>query len=211
MKKGLFLSLLFSTLITTTGMFLRNKPCDGEVFDGKARAEAKTSIGVGDVEEITIEKFIEKYHDKAALNDNSPRSTLEQNNVTVTGWLYTYAREDDEDFHIILGSSPNATGRKFISAEISGLPKNNTSSSYTRLKKARDDFKAIILNDGNYCSNFTTKLLKTPIKVTVTGSIFYDTHHAMGGSGTMKKGISYKSKTPWEIHPVTDIHLGVAE
>ena len=89
-----------------------------------------------------------------------------------------------------------------MSAEVSGLPKSSA-PSFTELSNARSQFSQVILQGKNYCSGFTKKLFKNPIKVTITGSVFYDTHHASGGSGTG----NYKSKTPWEIHPVTSISL----
>lgn len=200
MKKLILLFLLFS-LVSFQG--ISQSKCDSEVFDGKIRAEAKTSIGTKEVEIMSVKEFLSTFKSVPDLDDNSPRSAVEQRNVSVTAWLYSYAREDDEDFHLILGSTNKAAGRKFMTAEISGLPKNSNSTYYARLQKARNQFKKIILHGEDYCSGFTTKYLKNPIKVTVRGSVFYDTHHASGGSGT---GI-YKAKSAWEIHPITSIEL----
>ncbi len=152
---------------------------------------------------MSVTSFLETFTGHPALDEESPRSAIEQKNVTVTAWLYTYAREGDEDFHLVLGSSEKKEARKFMSAEISGLPKSSSSQYYQRLKHAREEFIAVILKGDHYCSGFTKKLLNHPLKVIVTGSVFFDTHHASGGSGTGE----YKSKCPWEIHPVTSIKL----
>ncbi|MEI6488818.1 MAG: hypothetical protein WCP52_07645 [Bacteroidota bacterium] len=202
MKKYI-ITLSIISLIICGGMVINETKCDGDDFDGEARIGAKLTLGTGEVEkEISVNDFLSTFSGSPSLDDTSPRSAVEQRNIQVTGWLYTYAREGDEDYHLIIGNSNKKTGLKLMSAEISGLPKS-TASSFTKLSDARTQFTQVILHGENYCSGFTKKLLKNPIKVTITGSVFYDTHHASGGSGT---GI-YKSTTPWEIHPVTSIKL----
>jgi hypothetical protein len=198
--KRLPLILSLASLLLCGGFLIDESKCDGDAFDGEVRKEAKLSIGTGSVEPMSVVEFLKTFSGKPGLDDDSPRSPVEQRNVTITAWLYTYAREGDEDFHLVIGSTNKSAGRKFMTAEVSGLPKSS-SQYYQDLKKARDQFKSVILKGENYCSSFTKKYLKKPIKVTITGSVFYDTHHANGGSGTGK----YKAKSAWEIHPITSI------
>jgi hypothetical protein len=208
MKRIPIFSLIVLFVFVGLGASMKdeNERCDhGDTFDGTIRISAKTSVGKREPYETTINDLLSSLPTTTNLDDNSPRSGKEQQNVTITGWLYAYARETDEDFHLILGSSSSINGRKFFSAEISGLPKDDKSKDYKQLKKARDQFNSIILQNESYCSGFTHKLLKSPLKVTITGSLFFDTHHEAGGSGTSKNGVNYKSTSSWEIHPVTDI------
>lgn len=159
MKNTIITIFVFSCFFISGHTILNESKCDGDDFDGKTRREAKLTIGTGHIEsEISVQEFLNTFNGTRSLDDNSSRNGEEQRNVKVTGWLYTYAREGDEDFHLILGDSQNGNP-KLMSAEISGLPKA-TEASYHKLLNARNQFKHIILGDANYCSGFTKKLLK---------------------------------------------------
>jgi hypothetical protein len=67
------------------------------------------------------------------------------------------------------------------------------------LKKARDDFKELLGNDtpeGNSYDRY-----QEPIRVRITGCLFFDTSHHAGDVGPQ----GLKPRTTWEIHPVTRI------
>lgn len=205
MKK---LVLLFLYLFVGLSLSIGWSNCGGDVFTGTIRETAKTSIGTGPIETMDVKEFLSTFKGKPEeLDNSSPRSSIEQRNVSITCWLYTYARESDQDFHLIISNTNKVAGRKFMTAEISGLPKNSNSKYYDRLLKARNQFRELILKGEDYCSTYTKKYLKNPIKVIVTGSVFYDTHHPGGESGTG----NYTAKSAWEIHPITSIELAKIE
>lgn len=123
------------------------------------------------------------------------RSIQEERFVTVKNlFLYAYAREKDNDYHLILS---NADTTIFFNAEISGLP-GNSAKSFQTLKAVRNAFDQFpgALKCGKYTTFFP------PIRIaSIKGSLFFDTDHPAGQVGP--KGA--KPKTAWEIHPVTSI------
>ncbi len=189
-----------------------NKRCDSQKFDGEKRKKAKTSIGSGKVEgpyefdafvtfinalpqEVEMEDKTGKYK----LNQTSKRCKPEQRNVKVICWMYTYARESDEDFHVIFGGDPATDDGTYLSAEISGLP-GSAATSYKKLKKARADFLTIIGKD-DWCQGYSKELYDAPIKVEIVGSLFFETEHGCNSSGPA----DYKASSCWEVHPISSI------
>ena len=83
-----------------------------------------------------------------------------------------------------------------MNVEVSGLP-DKSSPNYTVMKDLRDK---IVGKFGKICG--TKKLfINKPIKISISGSLFYDIDHKPGVVGYK----NLKPKTAWEIHPVTDI------
>ena len=178
--------------------------CITDIFLGTHRKTAKTTI---------LQKTIQAYNSVALLNatlqadsimrnlsppitnaSGSPRVTQEKRNVKIKkAFVYAISREDDNDFHLIIGDSLPFNAANSINVEVSGLP-DPPNSSYDTLLNVR----AVIENFfGEKCSgNYT--VFSPPIPVTLSGSLFYDIDHAPGIVGT---GI-YKPLTSWEIHPV---------
>lgn len=190
---------------------LIDKYSDGDTFCGKKREIAKTCIASGYPTYYTISELYRylpsdsRMENRYNVTDDSPRSAPEQKNVTITGWLFTYVYEDDADYHLIIGNSSDADHARFFSAEISGLP-DDDSPNYKfckRLKKARDQFMTLISGKPERPSNYVKSLYNQPIKVRVTGSLYWDTEHTGGRCCSGPEG--YKSEGAWEIHPVTDI------
>lgn len=190
-----------------------------DTFTGERREIAKTNIAGGKTTKTTIPLLYRWFPDEETMridyevSHSSPRSSIENQNVTVVCWLYTYSYQDDGDFHLIIGSSPNRNNAWFFSAEVSGLPRSSSRNYkyHDRLEKARDQFLEVIddcpsCSPGRYVQSFFDK----PLKVEVTGSLYWDTEHTGGrccsGTTRQKDKFVYKSETPWEIHPVTDIH-----
>jgi hypothetical protein len=186
-----------------------NQPCESETFDGSDRKVAKTSIAPGVFKDYsTLAEFILSLPGDDAMGaphiatgSTSNRVAKEKHNVHILkAYIYTYTRESDEDYHVILGTTDKASTAKFFNMEVSGLP-NTTASSYTKLKATRDAFTGFFNIHG--CVSGYVPIFNPPVEVEVSGSIFFDalhyTHHnTIGPSG-------YHPASYWEIHPVTGI------
>jgi hypothetical protein len=202
---------LSSSAITDTA----KKPLPfGDNFLGKIRADVKTSYV--DVPADTF-KFIKelrnwlpddermhKYSD-ARFNDK-PRCAEENHNIVITdAYIFGVKREEDNDFHVILGTSRNIDKQQpFFSAEISGLPASS-SPYYATLKSVRDQFKDFFGDDAKKEYVFVASAKTPPIHLKcIRGSLFFDNHHYSGHSSVQ----GYKVFTAWEMHPVTAITFG---
>jgi hypothetical protein len=127
----------------------------------------------------------------------------ERKNVVVPCWLCavkfeTGQKDSDNDCHVILSSTANpaAQSARFMTAEVSGLPTGG--KDVARLKAARQQlvalFRKVPLGNRFYQPS-------PPIKVRVTGSLFFDGDHTPGNIGPVGR----RPSTTWEIHPVTAI------
>ncbi len=178
--------------------------CVTDIFLGTHRKTAKTTI---------LQKTIQAYNSVALLNatlqadsimrnlsppitntSGSPRVTQEKRNVKIKkAFVYAISREEDNDFHLIIGDSLPFNAANSINVEVSGIP-DPPNSSYDTLLNVRTVIENFF---GEKCSgNYT--VFSPPIPVTLSGSLFYDIDHAPGIVGTG----SYKPLTSWEIHPV---------
>ncbi len=182
-------------------------------FTGKRREIAKTNIATGKPTETTIPQLYNRplpsddvMKNTHHVTHTSARSTPEKENVTIICWLYTYSYQDDGDYHLILGSSADKEDSRFFSGEVSGLPKKRSKNYkyYDKLKVARDQFKLVIKDSPPCPSSYISSLYDKPIKVEVTGSLFWDTEHTGGKCCSGPEG--YKSESAWEVHPITEIH-----
>jgi hypothetical protein len=129
---------------------------------------------------------------------SSRRIDEEMRNVTVSGWVHFAKVEEDNDYHLIVGTTPNLRTARFLNVEVSGLPPHNA-SSYGRLKQARDEFESVFgdaMRSGGY-TQFE------PTHVFISGSLFYDIDHPAGVVGPS----GYRPQTAWEIHPVSALLL----
>jgi hypothetical protein len=116
--------------------------------------------------------------------------------VVITGFLYASTKESDNDFHCIIGTAPGKPPQ-FVNVEVSGLPVSGPAR--VPLKAVRDAFIEFFGDDLPGSSGYTK--FKTPIKVQITGSIFFDIDHKAGVVGP----VGFRPKTAWEIHPVSEI------
>lgn len=182
-------------------------------FIGVIRSDVKTSFinAIADTFE-SIKKLRnwlpdDEYMHKntAAKQNNTPRTSEENHNIYLYDlYIFGVKREDDNDFHVILGSSKSLEkGQAFLTAEISGLP--DTSSIYfNKLYDAREKFIAYFGEDAKKETIFEASENNPPIHLDyICGSLFFDNHHYGGHS---KVG-NYKVFSAWEIHPVTDIRF----
>jgi len=176
----------------------------GDDFAGTDRKAAKISISdaymepfddLSDlVKSLTSDAKMVKL--KIPLGPDSDRVQEEERNVHVDVWLYAASRENDNDFHTILGRDPDTTPRLFMNAEVSGLPPGGDARQ--TLKDVRDALEAIVQQTPGLGYDF----YDPPIPITVEGSLFFDATHAKGGKPGPAK---VKPKSIWEIHPVTTL------
>ena len=182
-------------------------------FGGTQRKAAKISIATGRTKTFktvttligslpTDDQMI-KRKPKIGRGANSGRVPEEMRNVGVSAFLYAASREDDNDFHLIIGGDPQGTSEMYLTVEVSGLPPK-TSPAFAKLNTARNAYKKFF---GTNLPGMTYDFYSPPIPVKLKGSLFFDAGHA---TGSRPGPASLKSRMPtvWEIHPITSIELG---
>ena len=187
------------------------KKAPGEKFGGTARKAAKLSFATANTEDFSdLRDLIESLVPDSKMKNRTPKITTaatsnrvkeEKRNISVSVFLYAASREDDNDFHLILGRDPEVVPELYMTMELSGLPPDN-SSSFNKLKAVREVFKKFFKDnlDGNLPGT-SYDFYDPPIPVTVEGSLFWDASHA---TGTRPGPKSLKSRMPvvWEVHPI---------
>ena len=207
-------------VITPTGEFFESKepapnaiatPVSDEFMPSSApqRKIAKLSVAPGKLEIFAnIDDLRKSLPSEAAMQKHNPpitratdfdRVAEEKRNVSVTAFIYAMSREGDNDFHVIIGGDPDDAARLYMNVEVSGLPPAGDPFR-DPLKKARDQFKNHL---GVSLPGRGFQEVNPPIKVQVTGSLFYDISHPPDAPGPK----AHKPHTSWEIHPVTDIQF----
>lgn len=181
----------------------------GDAFKGTARKAAKISIARAKIERFSdLKKLIATLPDDQDMIDHDPkievdkksdRVSEEERNVRVRAFLYAASREDDNDFHLIIGRKPGLS-LLFMTAELSGLPPK-TSKAFAKLKRSRDAYKGFFKNKT---PNSGYDFYDPPIPVEIQGSLFFDMSHARGGHPGPRK-LRKHIPTIWEIHPIMDI------
>ncbi|MGA3014088.1 MAG: hypothetical protein ABSD71_08635 [Bacteroidales bacterium] len=181
--------------------------CTNDSFAGKDRKEAKTSIVTAPVEvfntlpalikTLPTDDYMRGYEPPITKDSDSQRVEEENRSVSVkTAYIFVIYREGDNDYHTIIGSNSDTSKALLMNVEVSGLP-DKTSSNYTVMKELRDK---MVVRFGKICGS-KKFFIDKPIKISVSGSLFYDIDHKPGVVGYK----NLKPKTAWEIHPVTDI------
>ena len=186
----------------------------GDSFKGTARKRAKISIAkatkeqFGDVRDLVSSLASEAqmggHHPPIGRGANSGRVAEERRNVAVRAWLYAASRENDNDFHLIIGRDPENSAM-YMTVEVSGLPPSSSKHRKT-LKRARDAYKAFFTNSPNDLPGASYDFYKPPIPVKVEGSLFFDIGHLTGGRPG-PEDLRPDIPTVWEIHPVTTIEF----
>jgi len=184
----------------------------GDSFEGTARRAAKLSISDAAVETFDdIKELIASLpakrdmvrHDPVITVDaNSERVAEEDRNVRVTGFLYAASRENDNDFHLIIGRDTAADDPMYMTMEVSGLPPRGD-ASFARLKAVRDAFAAFF---GENLPGASYDFYDPPIPVEVEGSLFFDMSHAKGRSPG-PPSLHDDMPVIWEVHPISSITL----
>ena len=183
----------------------------GDNFAGQARMAAKLSIAAAPTQNFSdvgnLIASLPSVAQMVALNipvtPNSDRVTQEKRNIHVTGFLFAASREADNDFHLIVGTSPTAAQEVYMTMEISGLPLAN-SPAFAALNTARTAYKQFF---GANLPGAGYHFYQPPIPVQIDGSLFFDATHSTGQAPGPP---SLKSRMPtiFEVHPVTKIKLG---
>jgi hypothetical protein len=184
--------------------------CSDASFSGVNRGACKTSIVKGQPELFSsLEAFMFSLPDDDVMSseagistdENDQRAAEELRNITIAQcWILAMKRNNDGDYHIIVGSGPDPKCDALFNIEVSGLPESS-SPHYAALKKVRDDLENYF--NGDCCFTRYKKFYKNPIAVRVTGSLFYDIEHAPPHLNIGPTGL--KTTTAWELHPVTAI------
>jgi hypothetical protein len=181
----------------------------GDDFGGTDRKATKLAISKAKTEtfadlkdliaSLEADARMIKHKPPLSRNAASTRAPEEERNVRVRAFLYAASREDDNDFHLILGRKPKSTPM-YMTMEMSGLPPKK-SVSFKRIKKARDAYKNFF---GAKLPGPSYHFYSPPIPVEIGGSLFFDITHAKGGHPG-PKDLRPDIPTIWEVHPVTDI------
>ena len=181
-------------------------PTDNK-FRGTARKAAKLSIADAPIETFDdVNELIASFVDHDTMDEmdipttaSSDRVDEEKRNVRVKAFLYAASREDDNDYHLIIGRAPNKPA-KYMTAEISGLPPGG-SASFDKLGAARSAYFEYF---GNGLPGTSYDFYDPPREIEIEGSLFWDASHANGGRPGPQK-LRPKMPVVWEIHPVTEI------
>ena len=105
-------------------------------------------------------------------------------------------RSGDNDFHLVVGSSPTPTVGQRMNMEVAGLPPNGGPDK-DKLLQARKTFLSMCAHTppaGKFAP------FNPPIHVSIEGSLFFDGEHT-----ATQIAPSYHLKTTWEVHPITKI------
>ena len=180
-----------------------------DTYRGKARKAAKIFIADAEVETFgDVQALIETLPTDREMASRRPPITTgatsgrvdeENRNVRVSAFLYAASREDDNDFHLIVGRDPTLEPM-YMTVELSGLPPQD-SRAFASLKAARDAYKEFF---GDDLPGASYDFYDPPIPVEVEGSLFFDMSHSRGsrpGPASLRAHIP----TIWEIHPITNI------
>lgn len=184
----------------------------GDNFKGTARKAAKLSLATAKTEQFSdVKDLIASLAPESDMKNHKPPITTvatsnrvkeEKRNIQVSAFIYAASREDDNDFHLIVGRDPDKSPEMYMTMELSGLPPSSSASS-KKLKAARDAFKKFF--DDNFegdLPGLSYDFYDPPIAVEVEGSLFFDMTHASGSRPGPK---SLKSRMPviWEVHPIS--------
>lgn len=183
---------------------IRQNACINSRFAGLSRSKVKTSISGSQPKIYTsLSQFTNtlfpdedmKVVVRALSKPYAMRAIQEDKIVTVKNvFLLAYAREKDNDYHLII---TNSNRTLFFTAELSGLP-GNSANSYQKLKSARLAFENF--PGGVNCGKYT--FLETPLKIlSIKGYLFFDVAHPAGEVGPQ----GARPLTAWEIHPVMEM------
>jgi hypothetical protein len=181
----------------------------GDSFKGSARKAAKITISGASTEtfddlktlidSLVSESAMKSHRPKITTGPKSGRVSEEERNVRVKAWLYAASRENDNDFHLILGRDPSKK-KVFMTMEVSGLPPSS-SKHRAKIEKARKVYMkrfAAVLPGSGY------DFYKPPIPVEIGGSLFFDIGHVSGGRPG-PDDLRDDIPTVWEVHPVTHL------
>jgi hypothetical protein len=186
-----------------------------DIFKGKHRKTPKTTV-VHDGETQVFEDIdgLIGYFESPERRQEQwwgtviTKSTDERNaeielvNVTVNNaWIYEVSHQADNDYHLLIGNSPDNDDGRYLNAEISGI--NPDSPDAKDLLDLRNSFKQQYQDYAGKPLPKGYTQPRNPIHIRVMGSIFLDADH---GRAAVGHG-DIKNFTSWEIHPITMIQI----
>jgi hypothetical protein len=186
---------------------------DRDMFNGSVRKIAKVTVFGGETREFAsvqeLRAFLADRGDDDAMSAlhighgvDVNRVEQEKLNVSVRGVIYTFTKESDNDYHVIIGDPPGTPGRKYLNAEVSGIPDVGTDENRANLVRVRQAFKEAFGVGDDGPDGYHP--LDPPVPVRITGSLFWDVEHKPPHT----VGPSFAApKTAWEIHPISDIEF----
>jgi hypothetical protein len=182
----------------------------GDNFAGTDRKAAKLAISNAKTESfsdlkdliatLVADNKMIKHKPPIKKDAKQGRVKEEERNVRVRAFIYAASRENDNDFHLIIGRNPKASPLMCMTMEISALPPK-TSNAFARLKSARDAYKNFF---GSKLPGPSYHFYRPPIPIEIEGSLFFDITHATGGHPG-PNDLRPHIPTIWEIHPITKI------
>jgi hypothetical protein len=198
------------------GLLSDSRTCNTDSFEGTDRGKVKTTKSRAILEKNVDAKklFSDLSKDEGQLCADAntflddKRKKIENRNIQLnTVYLYTFKRQKDEDYHLVVGTTSNPKTAYFFNVEISGEPPAGANGR-TEIIQARTDFEAYF--ELAYCANnyYDQDWRQTPVPVIITGSLFFDAFHCRSfqNSGP-QKWKEIKLQTAWEIHPITKIEF----
>jgi hypothetical protein len=179
-------------------------------FKGTARRIAKTTIFDAQPQPVTLDALLDELvptndamrgmHISSAPTSN--RVDKEKRNVTVSGYVYAYKKESDNDYHVIFGTMPtDGSPARYMNTEVSGIPIGGTDENRKTLWAVRKAFEGKFELNGGWHGGYDFP--DPPVPVRITGSLFWDVDHQNEFVGPG----SNKPETAWEIHPISAIEF----
>lgn len=152
-----------------------------------------------------------KLFDGSRLPDNT--GGLQEGQIIQTvGYIHLVAFEEgDGDYHIQMNSKSTNDPSDLTPCVIVEVPHPDAagspelSAAYAKVRK--------FIRDTCFGGDEPSGTVKNPVRVSVTGQLFFDLHHAKGakdpggGRGKQVKGQTMHATTIWEIHPIIDMQL----
>jgi hypothetical protein len=183
----------------------------GDSFTGKSRKAAKITVSRAKMEKFSdLKKLIDSLPSEATMKNRTPkiastptsgRVAEEERNVKLKAWIYAASREDDNDFHLILGRAPGKP-KLFMTMEVSGLPPAS-SKHRKKIERARNAYKRRFKDN---LPGTAYDFIKPPMPVEIAGSLFFDIKHLSGGRPG-PRDLRAQIPTVWEVHPVTSMRF----
>lgn len=179
-----------------------------DAFRGTARRAAKLSLARAPTESFTdLASLIPTLapharmarHPDLSTDATNDRVAEERRNVRLSTFLYAASREDDNDFHLIVGRRPRQA-QSYMTVEISGLPPA-ASPAFAALRRARQAYLRFF---GPHLPGASYDFYDPPIPVVIEGSLFFDLSHARGSRPGPSRLRPFMPVV-WEIHPVSKI------
>jgi hypothetical protein len=185
-------------------------------LNGTARRMAKTTIFSGQPQAVTLDALLDQLEPtnqmmrdmniSSAPNskrvDTDKPNVTENKNVTVTGYIYAYRKEKDNDYHVIFGTMPaDGSPARYMNTEVSGIPIGGTDENRNTLWAVRKAFEENFQLDGSWHGGYDFP--DPPVPGRITGSLFWDVDHQDQFVGPD----SNKPQTAWEIHPISLIQF----